>query len=126
MTTLHHLALGALDVARVAEFYQQAFGIEFQCEHRRDDGSLRSIWLRLDSLLLMIEHTEEPVRRVDGVGQGPFLLAFSVTESERPEVEARLLRLGAPIESRTSYTSYSRDPEGNRIAISHFPADEAR
>ena len=111
-------------MARVAEFYQKAFGIGFLREHRRDDGSLRSIWLRLDCLLLMIEHTEEPMRRVAGVGHGPFLLAFSVAESERPEVEARLLRLGAVIESRTKYTSYSRDPEGNRVAISHFRADE--
>jgi glyoxylase I family protein len=33
--------------------------------------------------------------------------------------EARLESHGASIESRTQYTSYARDPEGNRVAISH-------
>lgn len=120
MTSLHHLALGALDVARLAEFYRQAFGLELDREHRSVDGTLRSIWLRVGSLVLMIERTDAPSRWVETVGVGPFLLAFSVTELERREVEARLERLGAPIESRTDYTSYARDPEGNRIAISHF------
>jgi predicted enzyme related to lactoylglutathione lyase len=123
MKTLHHLALGARDVARVAEFYQAAFGLQFDREHRKDDGTLRSIWLRTGSLLLMIEHTEVPTRRVDGVGRGPFLLAFTISASEREGVEALLELLGAPIESRTDFTSYARDPEGNRIAVSHFPAE---
>lgn len=125
-TALHHLALGAHDVTGVAAFYKQAFGLEIDREHQRSDGTVRSIWLRIGSLLLMIEHTEEPIRRVEGVGHGPFLLAFWVSASERTEVEARLLRLGAPIESRTKYTSYARDPEGNRVAISHFERDDAR
>ena len=121
MRTLHHVALGALDVALLAEFYGQAFGLEFDRDHRTANGTLRSIWLRMGPLLLMIEHTDDPLRKVENVGAGPFLLAFSVEPTERDEVEARLQELGAPIESRTSYTSYARDPEGNRIAISHFP-----
>lgn len=121
MTTLHHLALGAHDVVGVATFYRQAFGLEFDREHRSEDGTVRSIWLRSDSLLLMIERTDQPRRRVEGVGAGPFLLAFEISAKDRKEVEDRLETMGAPIESRTRHTSYTRDPEGNRVAVSHFP-----
>lgn len=124
MLRLHHLALGARDVARVAEFYQAAFELNFDRENRTAEGTLRSIWLRAGALLLMIEKTDAAPSRVEGVGKGPFLLAFSIDAERRSEVELRLEQLGAPIESRTSFTSYARDPEGNRIAISHFPLGE--
>lgn len=125
MTTLHHLALGARDVARVAKFYQDAFELECDRTHYDADGALRSIWLRAGSLLLMLEQTEYPPSRVEGVGSGPFLLAFRVAPDQRVKLELRLEQLGAPIESRTEYSSYARDPEGNRIAVSHFPLDRS-
>ena len=43
---LHHLALGASDVAALAGFYASVFGLEQVREHRRDDGTLRSVWAR--------------------------------------------------------------------------------
>lgn len=125
MTTLHHLALGARDVARVAKFYQRAFDLEFEREHHEPDGTVRSIWLRAGSLLLMIERTTSSPFRVEGVGAGPFLLAFRVTKERRRELELLLEQLGSVIESRTEYTSYARDPEGNRVAISHFPFESS-
>ena len=30
---------------------------------------------------------------------------------------------GITIEARTGYTSYLRDPEGNRVALSNYPLD---
>lgn len=117
---LHHLAIGARDVARVAAFYSNVFGLPEQARHHRDDGALRSIWLAMGEVLLMVEHTEEALRRCD-VGAGPFLLAFRVSVADRAGVEARLAAHGSPIEARTDFTSYARDPEGNRVAISHYP-----
>lgn len=125
MTTLHHLALGAKDVARIAQFYQRAFDLQCDREHYETGGELRSIWLRAGTLLLMIERTPLPPSRVEGVGAGPFLLAFRVDPERRAEMELRLQQLGAPIESRTEHSSYARDPEGNRIAISHFPVESS-
>lgn len=121
MTELHHVALGAWDVARIAAFYREAFRLEPDREHYDEDGRLRSIWLRLGSGRLMIEHTEAERPSVEGVDKGPFLLAFSVTAEEKAAAEERLERLGAPICMRTEFTSYARDPEGNRVALSHFP-----
>jgi glyoxylase I family protein len=123
---LHHLALGARDVARVAAFYRDVLGLAETARHHHADGSLRSIWLELDGATLMVEATSEAPRRVEGVGAGPFLLAIRVEASDRRELERMLEAAGAVIESRTEYTSYARDPEGNRVAISAHPGVTAR
>lgn len=119
---LHHVALGARDVDRVAAFYRDVLGLEERARHDDEAGRLRSVWLSLgDDALLMVERTDEPPRHVDGIGAGPFLLALSCTTAERQELESALEGAGSPIEARTSYTSYARDPEGNRVAVSHYP-----
>ncbi|MFW6053576.1 MAG: VOC family protein [Persicimonas sp.] len=119
---LHHLALGARDVEAVAEFYRDIFELAETARHRYDHGELRSIWLDMGGTLLMVEHTEAPNKQVDGVGAGPFLLAFDVAgPTERRELEARLEQRGIEIEERTDFSSYFRDPEGNRVAVSHYP-----
>jgi catechol 2,3-dioxygenase-like lactoylglutathione lyase family enzyme len=119
---LHHVALGARDVETVAAFYRGALGLTERDRHLTADGDLRSIWLDLGDSILMIERTASPAREVEGVGAGPFLLALAVDPADRAAVEERLLAAGAPIEDRTEFTSYARDPEGNRVAISHWPA----
>jgi catechol 2,3-dioxygenase-like lactoylglutathione lyase family enzyme len=119
--SLHHLALGSADVERLAAFYRDVVGLPELARHRDADGALRSIWLNLGGPILMIERTDEPPRQVDGIGSGPFLLAFAVSPSERLELEAALVACGQHVESRTAFTSYSRDIDGNRIAFSHYP-----
>ena len=117
---LHHLALGARDPERVAAFYRGLLGLREVSRHHEPDGRLRSIWLDLGGPVLMIEHTEEPARRVKGVGAGPFLLALSADPAERVAHEKSLVASGFPIEARTEHTIYFRDPEGNRVALSSF------
>jgi catechol 2,3-dioxygenase-like lactoylglutathione lyase family enzyme len=119
-TTLHHLALGAADVELVAAFYREIFGLAELARHQEADGALRSIWLDLGGSLLMVERSTEPERRVD-LGRGPFLLAFRVEPAARASFERALEQRGTALESRTSYSSYFRDPEGNRVAVSHYP-----
>lgn len=72
----------------------------------------------------MIEPTAESPRTVVGVGSGLFLIALSVSEAERAAFEIRLELAGSRIESRSEFTSYARDPDGNRIAISSYPLPE--
>ncbi len=117
---LHHLALGAHDVERVAGFYRDVLGLPEVKRHFTDSNQLRSVWLDLGGALLMVEATSDEPRSVVGVGAGPFLIAIRIPSEERASWEARLEAQGAPIEARTSYTSYARDPEGNRVAISHY------
>jgi catechol 2,3-dioxygenase-like lactoylglutathione lyase family enzyme len=144
------VALGAADVERVADFYREVFGLPEVMRHFEDSGRLRSIWLalapgasaRLSSSaerpdpgaprasppLLMIERTEAPLRAASNaelaVGAGPFLLAFAVAPQDLAALEAAAERRGAAVEARTAFSSYFRDPEGNRVALSHYP--EAR
>ena len=118
---LHHLALGAQDVESLAEFYARAFELDERARHHHADGSLRSVWLDLGGAVLMIEAAEAEARPVTGVDPGWFLVAFAVPVSQRDAVEARLVALGGVVESRARFTSYARDPEGNRVAISHYP-----
>ncbi len=118
---LHHVALGARDVERVARFYAEAFGLDEITRHDDPAGELRSIWLDMSGTVLMIERTEARAERVEGVGPGPFLLAFAIAAHERDALEATLAELGAPVEARTVHTSYFRDPEGHRVAVSDYP-----
>lgn len=126
---LHHIALGAQDVEAVASFYIDVLGLELCKRHLKEDGSTRSIWLWLsDQSVLMIEHAEHPRPAPDGpvIAQGPFLLAVSIEESQRAPLLEKLETLGQTLEASTSFTSYFRDPEGNRVAVSTYPLEELR
>lgn len=122
---LHHVALGARDVARVAAFYVDFLGLVEQTRHFYPDGQLRSIWLDMCATVLMVEHTEWTTTPAPaGVRPGFFLLAFQVDGPQaRRELEARLVAAGHPIEAQTAFTTYFRDPEGNRVALSHYAID---
>ncbi|HEY4104421.1 MAG TPA: VOC family protein [Polyangiaceae bacterium] len=123
MTRLHHLALGTRDVSTLARFYCDALELCELVRHAFPDGALRSIWLALGDSVLMIEHTEDSPPHVTGIGAGFFLLAFAVTPDDRMRLEAKLEAQGSSIESRTEWTSYARDPDGNRIALSAYPLE---
>ena len=49
------------------------------------------------------------------------LVCFAIEPREGPELAARLRAAGAPVEDRTAYTLYFRDPDGRRIGLSSFP-----
>ena len=120
--SLHHVALGTRDVAALSGFYCALLQTEETRRQLDDSGALRSIWLDLAGTLLMIERADAGAERprVSGVGLGAFLLAFRANADERRAFEARAQALGAAVESRSAYTSYLRDPDGNRIAVSEY------
>lgn len=122
MPSVHHVALGTRDVAALAGFYCDLLQVEERKRHLDERGALRSVWLDLAGVWLMIERAEQSAERprVEGVGLGPFLLAFRADSSDRKAFEERASRLGAEVESRSAYTSYLRDPDGNRIAVSEY------
>ena len=116
------MAIGTADVEKLSGFYAQLLQATERRRQLDEAGALRSIWLDLAGTLLMIERTESRASRprVEGVGLGLFLLAFRVKPRERRAVEERAEALGAAIESRSAYSSYLRDPDGNRIALSEY------
>jgi len=117
---MHHVALGARNVGALAAFYAQAFDLRELERHLTETGELRSVWLQSDGVVLMIERSQAEARQVDGIGRGPFLLAFSMPPAGRAESEERVLAAGGQLETRSEASSYFRDPEGNRCALSAY------
>jgi len=120
--SLHHVAVGTRDVEALAAFYTRLLQTS-ECKRHTDVAGLRSIWLDLSGTLLMIERAElasPPRARVEGVALGAFLIAFRADAAGRRAFEQRAQELGASIESRSTFTSYLRDPDGNRIAVSEY------
>jgi catechol 2,3-dioxygenase-like lactoylglutathione lyase family enzyme len=123
MAQLHHLALGARDVASLAEFYRDVLGLPEVVRHAGPaDGSLRSVWLDLGGgVVLMIEKTERESRAVvAGCDAGVFLLALGVEAGSLDRWTEKLEGRGIDEEQQTDFTRYFRDPEGNRFALSHY------
>jgi glyoxylase I family protein len=111
---VHHLALRVADCARSAAFYGGVLGF---AEIRRfeDDGRLRAIWLRTGDSILMLEHALRGAGPDAGSGH---LLAFAV--DALPAWEERLAEERIPVDDRSSYTLYLRDPDGHRVGLTVF------
>ena len=123
MAALHHLALGARDVEALACFYQDIFELERLQTHHDDHGKIRSVWLDLRPGILMIEKSVHQAQRLEpmALGQGPFLLAFSLDEKGEYRFLNKLKSHQISLEGRTPATLYFRDLENNRVAVSAYP-----
>lgn len=122
----HHVAVQVRDVEGAAAFYREVLGLPEQVRHHRDDGSLRSIWLTMPGggFLALEDCVGTP--SIDDFRRdtpGLHLLAFRIAREERSGLERRIEALGVPIVHRTRWSFYVRDPEGNRIGLSHHPED---
>ena len=118
---VHHVAIKARDVARVAEFYRDVLGLAEEKRHQDDAGALRSIWLRAGTSLVMIERAQTPgadnaARDFTSDPPGIHLVALTIDAKDRAEFAARL-----DVVHRTDYTLYVLDPEGNRVGLSSYP-----
>ena len=122
MTTLHHIALGAQNIERLADFYQEFFELSALKIHPDDHGEIRSIWLDLSPGILMLEksaHTDAPLKDM-ALGKGPFLLAFTMEEKDKDNFLQKLTEQNLSLEGQTDFTYYFRDPENNRVAVSTY------
>ena len=92
-----------------------------------DAGRPRSLWLDLgDGSFLAVERAgASGPRRADGA-PGHHCLALRVEAAERAGWVARLTEAGVAVERETGYTLYFRDPEGNLVALSHWPEAAGR
>jgi glyoxylase I family protein len=123
----HHLAIQCVDLEAQERFYRDVLGLEVLRRWPRDGGGDRSVWLSVGGGFLALERAEEPAAPTDWRDQraGLHLVALGIPPGERTAWEDRLAALGVPIVHRTRWTIYVRDPEGNRIGLSHHPEDAA-
>ncbi len=123
---VHHLALGVHDLDAMVEFYRRVVGLRLIQWHHDDDGMPRSAWLALGEVgsFLALERCADkpqPEGEWRAVVPGYFFLALRIGNGERARWEGRLREYGVPIHHRTAFTLYFRDPEGNRVGLSHHP-----
>ncbi len=121
---VHHIALQVRALSPMVAFYREVLGLPLLAEHQREDGSLRSVWLGLPGAFLALEAIGKEAASAAPAASAPsgwFLLALRIAPGERAAARAQLERAQVPVEHETRWTMYVRDPEGNRVALSHHP-----
>ncbi len=122
---VHHIAIGAgaAGVEAVARFWREVVGLQELAQHRRDDGSLRAVWLELtpgagvEGGFLAVE-AHEPKRPL-----GAAMIALRIDRADRERALAELAKRQVPVEHQSRWTVYFSDPAGNRVGLSHHPRD---
>jgi len=121
-TAVHHVAIKVVDLPRAESFYGGLLGLPVLRRWPAGDGSERSLWLALgDGAFLALERADtgaEP--KGEGVA-GPHLLALKIDRADRAAWLGKLAAANHPVYQETDYTLYVRDPEGNRVGLSHWP-----
>ena len=127
---LHHVAVRVRDLAAAERFYCGVLGLAVLRRWPAADGAAeRSIWVDTgDGAFLALETADEHgdgSQTGDEAGDeaGWFLVALRIGVGERSDWKERLLRAGVAVYQQTRFTIYVRDPEGNRVGLSHWPDD---
>jgi catechol 2,3-dioxygenase-like lactoylglutathione lyase family enzyme len=125
---VHHLAIQCFDLERCERFYREVLGLGVLRRWPREDGAGdRSVWLSTGdgpgAPFIALERAGQPPEPGpwrDG-GAGLHLAALRIAPGDRERWEARLAAAGVEVVYRSRWTLYVRDPEGNRIGLSHHP-----
>jgi catechol-2,3-dioxygenase len=123
----HHVAVQVKALEDVASFYREVLALPELERHHGPDGRLRSVWLDVGGggflALERVEAAPSPDPAFRDGRPGLFLLALRIDRADRARIRAELERRGLPLVHETKWTLYVRDPEGNRVALSHHPED---
>ena len=120
---IHHVAIKVADLPRAEAFYARVLGLPVLRRWPAPDGKgERSLWLDLgQGAFLAIERAEQGGAMKAEDAPGIHLFALAILADEREDWAKRLARAGHPVVLCTDYTLYVRDPEGNRVGLSHWP-----
>ena len=123
---IHHLAFRSTNPLLLAEFYASVVGLTIvpPGTEGAPEASSGKVWLRAESTLVMVEPRgeSEPAPPAGSLE----LVAFGIEADERERCVARLGARGVTVEAETDFSIYFRDPEGRRVALSHYPDPRAR
>ena len=118
--TPHHLAIKVRELGRCERFYRDVLGLTVVTRHEDHHKELRSVWLACGDLILMLERSHDDTPHVSSA-PGLHLFAFAITPVERNAWKEVLLAAGVRVTHETPYSLFFQDPEGNRLALSHYP-----
>ena len=124
---VHHLAIQCRDLPAMVRFYERVLRLRVErrwpSDRPDDEGGDRSVWLRTGTSVLALE-------RCDGEASAPpwqspapglHLLALEISWQNRDTWLGHLKHCGVDVVFQSAWTLYLRDPEGNRVGLSHFP-----
>jgi glyoxylase I family protein len=120
---VHHLAIKVRDLARAEFFYTQIMGLPVmrRWPAQAGDGD-RALWLELGAgAFFALERGTTDRGPLAEEDSGLHLLALRIDRTERQEWIDRLAAAGVAPYRQTDFTIYFKDPEGNRIGLSHWP-----
>jgi glyoxylase I family protein len=127
---MHHVAVQVRDLAAAERFYAGVLGLPVLTRWPEADGSPRSLWLEAGGGAFLA--LEKAAAEAVGAGEGRafkdghagwHLVALRIAAGERAAWGERLLAAGVAVEFESRWTLYVRDPEGNRVALSHHPEE---
>jgi len=121
----HHVALRCADLERCERFYRDLLGLTVAHRWPTEDGRDRSVWLGVGDGFLMLERAggSPGIEPWGSTRAGLHLVALRIAPEARATVEARLAVAGVEVVHRSRWTIYVRDPEGNRVGLSHYPEE---
>ncbi len=125
---LHHAAIRCVDLERCERFYREVLGLEVLRRWPAEGGGGdRSVWLRLGGAggFLALERADGDavVRSFDETPAGWYVVALQIARTNRGAWEERLASHGVAVARRSAWSVFFQDPEGNRIALTHWPED---
>ncbi len=126
---VHHVAIQVNDLEGAVRWYRELFELSVLREWMDDDGRLRAVWLKLQDqggAFLALERCAGKGTRSGWwhADPGIHVLSLRITAEERERWEKRFAERGIEVDHRSKWTLFVRDPEGNRLGLSHHP-DEA-
>ncbi|WP_437679944.1 VOC family protein [Sorangium sp. So ce131] len=125
--SVHHLAVVVRDLERAEAFYAGVLGLPVVRRWEDQAGMPRSVWLGLGSgAFLAVERAAASGPTRPDEAPGWHCVALGIAPSEREAWRCRLAAAGVHIERESAYSMYARDPEGNLVALSHYPHVEER
>jgi catechol 2,3-dioxygenase-like lactoylglutathione lyase family enzyme len=117
------------DLPAVERFYRDVLGLAVLRRWPARDGGPgeRSVWLDVgDGAFLALEAVASGPTAAEedrAARPGLHLVALRIERTARARWEDLLATAGVAVEARTPFTLYVRDPEGNRVGLSHWPEE---
>ena len=121
----HHHAILVSDLARAEAFYGGVLGLVVKQRWFDEHEQPRSIRFELETGFLAVE-LHGGAKPPNSSDSGHHCFALAIESTEREPWLARFAAANVPIEKRSDFSLYVRDPEGNQIALSHWPRTQNR
>ena len=131
----HHIALKVSDLTTCERFYAEVLRLEVIARHADGKGAPRAVWFSLGDMILMLERGQGASKKErapatkasagkhlhDEGTPGWHLVALRIERTAREMWKSKLNAAGVSIVDESDYSLYFNDPEGNRLALSHYP-----